>query len=80
MQSIFIKATDSGWYPAFLTPVVETVIANKEQRNILDVGTGPGTLPRILISSDSTLKITGIDIDTAMIDEAKKMFPSNMIK
>jgi len=72
MQSIFIKATDSGWYPAFLTPVVETVIANKEQRNILDVGTGPGTLPRILISSDSTLKITGIDIDTAMIDEARK--------
>ena len=72
MQSIFLKATDSGWYPEFLKPVVETVTTQTENKKILDIGTGPGTLPQLLIKKDSSLQITGIDIDTAMIDEARK--------
>ncbi len=72
MQTIFLKATDSGWYPEFLKPIVETVTSNAGHKQILDIGTGPGTLPRMLISKDSTLQITGIDINTSMIDEAKK--------
>ncbi len=71
-MSIFIKATKSGWYPEFLNPVVETIVSNTENRTILDIGTGPGTLPQMLIQKDSSLQITGIDIDTTIIDEAKR--------
>lgn len=71
-MSIFSKATKSGWYPEFLNPVVETITNNSKNHTILDIGTGPGTLPKMLIQKDSFLHITGIDIDTTMIDEAKK--------
>jgi ubiquinone/menaquinone biosynthesis C-methylase UbiE len=71
-MSIFLRATQSGWYPEFLKPVVETIMINPDYRKILDIGTGPGTLPQLLITKDSSLQITGIDVDTAMIDEARK--------
>lgn len=71
-MSIFSKATRSGWYPEFLNPVVKTITNNAENKTVLDIGTGPGTLPQMLIRKDSSLQITGIDIDTTMIDEAKK--------
>jgi ubiquinone/menaquinone biosynthesis C-methylase UbiE len=70
-MSIFSKATKSGWYPQFLNPVVEAITRNSQNHTILDIGTGPGTLPEMLIMKDSGLKITGIDIDSTMIDEAK---------
>jgi ubiquinone/menaquinone biosynthesis C-methylase UbiE len=70
-MSIFSKATQSGWYPEFLNPVVENIISNPEHHSILDIGTGPGTLPQMLIQKDSSLQITGIDIDSTMINEAK---------
>jgi len=73
-MSIFSMATRSGWYPQFLKPVVNTVTSNAEYHTILDIGTGPGTLPEMLIAKDSNLQITGIDIDTIMIDEAKRRF------
>lgn len=71
-MSIFNKATQSYWYKEFLIPVVETITSNVEYQTILDIGTGPGTLPQMLIQKDSSVQITGIDIDTAMIDEAKR--------
>jgi len=71
-MSIFLKATHSGWYPDFLNPVVDLVLSNPEHKQILDIGTGPGTLPQMLISKDSGLQITGIDISRAMIDKARK--------
>jgi ubiquinone/menaquinone biosynthesis C-methylase UbiE len=70
-MSIFLEATKSGWYPEFLNPVVETIANKTKHHTILDIGTGPGTLPEKLIRKDSSLRITGIDIDTSMIDEAK---------
>jgi len=73
-MSIFIRATNSGWYPEFLKPVVESITSNGEGLKILDIGTGPGTLPQLLVKKDSSLQITGIDIDTAMIDEARRQF------
>jgi ubiquinone/menaquinone biosynthesis C-methylase UbiE len=72
MRSIFLQATKSGWYPEFLSPVVESVSANPENRQILDIGTGPGTLPKMLITKMPDLKITGIDINKIMIDEARE--------
>lgn len=72
MQSLFIKATKSGWYPEFLRPVVEIITGNAAYQKILDIGTGPGTLPQMLIRKDPGLQITGIDINTAMIDEGRK--------
>lgn len=71
-MSIFNKATKSGWYPEFLNPVVQAITDNAEYHTVLDIGTGPGTVPQMLIKKDSSLQITGIDIDTTMIDEAKK--------
>ncbi|MDE3145524.1 MAG: class I SAM-dependent methyltransferase [Bacteroidota bacterium] len=69
---MFLKATNSGWYPEFLKPVMEIVTGNTEQKKILDIGTGPGTLPQLLIKKDEKLQITGIDINRAMIHEARK--------
>jgi len=71
-MSIFLKATQSGWYPEFLNPVVDSVLVNPMHKQILDIGTGPGTLPQMLISKDSGLHITGIDINKSMIDEARR--------
>jgi ubiquinone/menaquinone biosynthesis C-methylase UbiE len=71
-MSIFLKATQSGWYPKFLKPVADTITSNSEHKRILDIGTGPGTLPQMLIRKDEKLQITGIDIDTKIIAEAKK--------
>lgn len=72
MKSIFLKAQDSGWYPIFLKPVVESVIKTEVNRRILDIGTGPGTLPALLIKQDPSLQITGIDTNNSMIEEARK--------
>jgi 2-polyprenyl-3-methyl-5-hydroxy-6-metoxy-1,4-benzoquinol methylase len=71
-MSIFLKATQSGWYPEFLNPVVDSVLVNPKHKQILDIGTGPGTLPQMLISKDSGLQITGIDISKSMIDKARR--------
>ncbi len=72
MKSIFLQATQSGWYPEFLDPVVELVLSNADHKKVLDIGTGPGTLPRMLICKDSDIKISGIDINKAMIDAARR--------
>jgi ubiquinone/menaquinone biosynthesis C-methylase UbiE len=71
-MSLFIKATRSGWYPEFLKPVVDSVSAHPTYKQILDIGTGPGTLPKMLIDSDLELHITGIDTSTNMIEVARK--------
>lgn len=71
-MSIFLQATKSGWYPEFLKPVVCTITSNNEPQKILDIGTGPGTLPQMLIKKNEALQITGIDIDKSMIAEAKQ--------
>ena len=69
-MSLFLKATKSGWYPEFLKPVVEEITTNAAYKKILDIGTGPGTLPKLLIQRNHTLQITGIDINKAMIDKS----------
>ena len=74
VQSIFFLAQKSNWYPEFLKPVVSEVMVTSNRITILDIGTGPGKLPELLIKSDSSLKISGIDIDTASIDEARRNF------
>jgi len=71
-MSIFLKATQSGWYPEFLNPVVDSVLVNPMHKQILDIGTGPGTLPQMLISKDSGLQISGIDISKSMIEKARR--------
>ncbi|MBI3139577.1 MAG: class I SAM-dependent methyltransferase [Sphingobacteriales bacterium] len=71
-MSIFLQATKSGWYPEFLQSVVITITSNNKPQKILDIGTGPGTLPQMLIQKNEALQITGIDIDKSMIAEAKR--------
>jgi ubiquinone/menaquinone biosynthesis C-methylase UbiE len=71
-MSIFIKATRSGWYSEFLKPVVDSVSGDPESKRVLDVGTGPGTLPQMLINQYPALRINAIDTSRAMIDEAQR--------
>jgi len=78
-MSLFLKATESGWYPEFLKPVVASVDSTKKNQKILDIGTGPGTLPKLLFEKDSSRKIIGIDIDESMIQEAQKRNTSQNI-
>ena len=71
-MSLFIKATKSKWYQEFLKPVAETILNDPAMKKILDIGTGPGKLPELLHAQNPRLLITGIDIDTTMIDEAMR--------
>jgi len=71
-MSPFLKAQDSGWYPKFLNPVVEAILADSTHTQILDIGTGPGKLTELLIERNPNLHITGIDINLSMIEEARK--------
>lgn len=71
-MSIFSQATQSGWYPHFLKPVVREIIGNGNYKTVLDIGTGPGTLPQMLIKQNQSLQITGTYIDKEMISEAKR--------
>ena len=70
-MSLFLKATQSTWYREFLKPAAEAILRDPALKRILDIGTGPGQLPLLLYSLDPGLLITGIDIDRAMIDEAR---------
>lgn len=70
-MSPFEKATESGWYPHFLQPVIDSINNQGHNLKILDLGTGTGKLPELLIKQDSTHLITGIDIDSAFIRNAK---------
>jgi len=71
-MSAFLKAQDSGWYSEFLNPVVEAILEDESNVHILDIGTGPGKLPEMLIQKNSNLRITGIDINPAMIEIARQ--------
>jgi ubiquinone/menaquinone biosynthesis C-methylase UbiE len=71
-QKVFLKAQNSGWYPPFLSPVIDTILSDSGSGKILDIGTGPGKLLELLIQKDSSLQLTGIDIDKAMIDLARE--------
>lgn len=78
-MSLFLKATQSSWYREFLMPVVENIINDSSSKRILDIGTGPGRLPELLNSQDASLLVTGIDINIAFIDEARRNLKSENI-
>ena len=78
-MSLFLKATQSSWYREFLMPVVENIINDSSSKRILDIGTGPGRLPELLNSQDASLLVTGIDINIALIDEARRNLKSENI-
>jgi ubiquinone/menaquinone biosynthesis C-methylase UbiE len=79
-MSVFLQATQSGWYPYFLKPVVEIIVNNSNHKTVLDIGTGPGTLPQMLAEQNQSLQITGMDINEKMIEEANlRMKHENII-
>lgn len=77
-QTIFLKAQNSGWYSEFLMPVVNSIVGITSARKVLDIGTGPGKLPELLLQNQQ-LKITGLDVDPAMIEEAEKRVRSENV-
>lgn len=76
-QSVFLKAQNSGWYDQFLAPVVNSI---STERKILDIGTGPGKLLELMTEKDSSLVLIGIDIDSSMIEEARKRVTSKNVQ
>lgn len=68
--SPFLLAQSSGWYPLFLKPVVDAVNAHAGSGSVLDVGTGPGMLPKLL-SANRGLDIVGTDVSPAMLSRAQ---------
>jgi len=80
MKSIFLTAQDSGWYPQFLQPVADAIHADPSKRKVLDIGTGPGKLPEILIANHPYLDITAIDIAPRMIEQARKRLKGKPVK
>lgn len=70
-RRVFVKAQNSAWYPFFLQSVIDT-IAHDNHNKILDIGTGPGKLPELLIQKDSRFLITGIDINKGYINKARR--------
>ncbi len=71
IPSIFMMAQQSGWYPQFLQPVANAVNSSIKIGSVLDIGTGPGTLPALL-KENNQLQITGTDISSSMIQRAKE--------
>lgn len=73
MQSIFIKAQNSSWYAAFLRPVAEAIRQRPPCERILDIGTGAGKLPELLVKENDThQKIIGIDINHDLLALARQ--------
>lgn len=66
-----MMAQQSGWYPQFLQPVANAVNSSIKIGSVLDIGTGPGTLPALL-KENNQLQITGTDISSSMIQRAKE--------
>lgn len=71
MKSPLVTAQESSWYCEFLAPVVNEIVSRQDRISILDIGTGPGKLPEILISRNEYLKIKGIDIDKKYVEMAQ---------
>jgi len=69
-MNLFKLATQSKWYVGFLQPVVYEVIRTKELTRLLDVGTGYGNLPTMLLEKLPGLKITATDNDIIKINQA----------
>lgn len=42
------------------------------QGTVLDVGTGPGTLPRFLVETAPNIRVVGIDIEPALLQDAQR--------
>jgi ubiquinone/menaquinone biosynthesis C-methylase UbiE len=79
IRPVFLQAQDSSWYIKFVQPVINKISENKKQLTILDIGTGSGKLPELLIKNNPNLDITGIDINKNMIDEARKRIKNDNV-
>jgi SAM-dependent methyltransferase len=72
MSSIFIRATQSNWYPFFLQPALEAIQPVSGIERVLDIGTGPGVLAGMISQQYPYMQVTGTDIDLSMVLYAKK--------
>lgn len=71
-MSIIAYASESPWYRLFLQEVVDELLSEGSDHRVLDVGTGPGQLPKILVESDPSIHITGVDVSERMLNIARK--------
>ena len=64
------------WAGVFARPLYRRVVADvaaaglPPARKVLDVGTGPGTLPLLIAARSPHLSVTGVDLSAEMIDRA----------
>ncbi len=67
-HSFFATVQETKWYQAFLNPIIDRIEKNT---SLLDIGTGTGKLLQRL-STEKSIKCTGVDTNQAMLDEARK--------
>lgn len=79
-MNIFNVATQSDWYKDFLNPVLDEIQKKPLATKILDVGTGPGTLPAMIVKKHETVQVVGVDNDIVKITDALKMNPDDRIR
>lgn len=79
-MNIFNIATQSDWYKAFLNPVLDEIQKKPLATKILDVGTGPGTLPAMIVKKHEAVQVVGVDNDIVKITDALSMNPNERIR
>ncbi len=75
--SITILQPEKGYRVAIDPILLSAAINIKKDARILDMGCGVGTISLILANRDSSLDITGIDIQSSLIDLAKQNIKLN---
>lgn len=68
--NFFKRVQDAPWYQLFLTPAIDELQTLPAGSKVLDVGTGPGKF--IELAQKLPLSYVGIDIDEAMLAQARR--------
>lgn len=50
------------------------------QGTVLDIGTGPGTLPRVLAETAPNIRVVGIDVERALLQDAQEDVLRNAVQ
>ncbi len=70
-ESFFNRVVDASWYAAFLQPVLDRIHACGDGLHVLDVGTGAGKLPQLLLDRGRHT-CTAVDTNPRMLAHARE--------
>ena len=70
--AIFYDAVAARGFMRLYQEIAEEIVTEVKSGKILDIGTGPGSLPIEIAKLNSQLEMTGIDLSRRMVDLAHK--------